>query len=327
MNAAAHILPTPSRIDAEIARAPLPRIPRLYCPFEAGVHPEVAAVQTQSVAWAEEVGLVSGERARARLDASKIGWLVSRAHPHGARGPLQLAADWTTLFCLLDDHIERIEAPAAVAAYLAELFATLRGAPVWGRDPMQRAMADVRRRLAALATPVATMRVEKRVRELFDAFALEAEVRATREIPGHALYLPMREVTVGIHVELALGELVDGIELPETARTRGAIPDLARRASNLVGWANDIYTFEKELRAGEVCNLVAVIARTRSVGIEEAVSRAAAMHDDEARIFDALSGDEATSSRSEGCRRYAALARRWVRGHLDWARETGRYVA
>ena len=319
--------PTPSlaHVRAELHAAPAPRVPALFCPFEPAIHADVDAVQSASVAWAHAQGLVVGERAEKRLHASKIAWLVSRAYPRGGLVALQIAADWTTLFCLLDDHIEPMESPAAVQDYLFQLLAVAHGASPWTADPARRAMADIRRRLGEIAGPAAMGRIEDRIAELIHAFCREAEVRHAREIPVLSAYLPMREITVGIPVEAVIGELVDGIDLADTLRDLRPMRALLRMASNLVGWANDIYTFEKELREGEPCNLVAVLARARGLSLHEAVTRAAAMHDAEARRFVALL--EEVSYLGCGAARYADMLRCWVRGHLDWARETGRYVA
>lgn len=76
----------------------------------------------------------------------------------------------------------------------------------------------------------------------------------------------MREITVGIHAELALGEIVDDLDLSRAARERAAKLGLARRASNLIAWANDVYTYEKEIQIGDPNNLVTVLAEGEGEG-------------------------------------------------------------
>jgi len=317
-------VPSLAHFHAELRGASYPKVPELHCPFEPAIHPDVTAIQAASVAWAEAHGLAPNDRAKKRLGLSKIASLVSRAHPDAPRDRVQIAADWTTLFCLLDDHIEKLPSMSAVDDYLAQVLAVARGTTVWTEDPFRRAMADVRRRLAAIASPAAMARIEDAWAELFDAFCKEAGFRARGEIPSLAAYVPMRQITVGIPVELAIGEVVDGIDLGAAPRNRGPLRTLARMACNLVGWSNDIYTFEKELAEGEPCNLVAVVGQAARIGIRDAVARAAAMHDGEARTFAAMLDD--VDSQGDAAFQYARLLRCWVRGHLDWAHETGRYA-
>jgi hypothetical protein len=315
------------RIMAELRRAPRRRARDLHCPFPPAVHADVEVILDRSIAWAREVGLCGSPAAERRLRGAAIGRLPARAYPWGARPMVQLAADWTTLFCLLDDHIERLEGPAAVTACLTELADILRGGGEPGGDPMKRACADLHARLVAAAPPGWMARFDIRVRQLFDAFSWEAAVRRAGAIPAMDVYLPMREVTVGLHVEFEIGELACGAELGPRARNHPAIVALARRASNIVGWANDIYTYEREISQGEGTNLVAVLACERGMSLGRALASAIAMHDAEVRSFIALSSDLPSigAGEDEGVHGYVAMLRCWVRGHLDWGTETGRY--
>ena len=119
--------------------------PALCVPFAPALHPEVEQVQACSVVWAQGLVLVSPGVALDRLHRSRIAWLAARAYPRGEARLLQIAADWTTLFCLLDDAIERLPGAAAVADELAVLAANLEpGAGAADDTPMRRAMIDLR---------------------------------------------------------------------------------------------------------------------------------------------------------------------------------------
>jgi len=295
---------------------------RLHCPFTPGLHAEVEAIQAHAVGWAVALGLVVGEHAAVRLDASRVGWLVSRANPEARRELVEIAADWTTFFCLLDDKIERLPAPSAVGAYLDEIYAALTGGPCTRGDSLSGAAHDLSRRLHQIADKPWRTHFAARNRQLFEAFVLEAEVRAAGGFSELRDYLPMREVTVGIWVELALSELALGIEL--TTRERAETHQISRLACNLIGWANDIFTFEKERAAGDPNNLVLVLAKSLGGDLRSALGRAIQMHDREANEL-ALHLAQIRLTGSDAAQRYAATLGYWVRGHLDWARETGRY--
>jgi hypothetical protein len=318
-----------------IATVSVPHVssaPALCVPFASALHPEVELIQARSVLWARDLGLVGEGAGLDRLRRSRIAWLAARAYPRGDVRTLQIAADWTTLFCLLDDHIERLPGAAAVAEELAALTARLESGASAGDDtPMRRAMLDLRERLLAEGAEH-LRRFQARVRELFAAFVAEAAERSAGRIPDPDGYVPMREVTVGLHVEFVIGELIAEVGLSPIARRHPLRVALARAASNIVGWANDIYTHEKEIQQGEVHNLVFVLAKAEDLALAEALARAVEMHDREVEEFVALvravevDGRIADADR-DALRRYAAMMTAWVRGHLDWGRETGRYVA
>lgn len=318
-----------------IATVSVPHVsfaPALCVPFASALHPEVELIQARSVLWARDLGLVGEGAGLDRLRRSRIAWLAARAYPRGDVRTLQIAADWTTLFCLLDDHIERLPGAAAVAEELAALTARLESGASAGDDtPMRRAVLDLRERLLAEGAEH-LRRFQARVRELFAAFVAEAAERSAGRIPDPDGYVPMREVTVGLHVEFVIGELIAEVGLSPIARRHPLRVALARAASNIVGWANDIYTHEKEIQQGEVHNLVFVLAKAEDLALAEALARAVEMHDREVEEFVALvrtvevDGRIADADR-DALRRYAAMMTAWVRGHLDWGRETGRYVA
>lgn len=303
-------------------RSIAPDTRELFCPLASDIHADVDAINAATVAWAAAIGLVDA-RTAARLQASKVGSLVSRAYPSGAREPLQLAADWTTFFCLLDDVIERLDGSASVARALGAIQSVLcHDAIPDAERPLERAAAELAARLDRHASREQRARFDARVGQLFEAFVVEAEARAGARPLSIAAYLPLREVTVGIYVEAVLGEIVEGFTLTAEARDAVEHAGLLRSASNLVGWANDVHTYEKELRDGEVNNLVAVLVEAESRDLHDAVAEAIAMHDAEMGSFLARSADVSAIPELS---RYAQMLRRWVRGHLDWALETGRY--
>lgn len=304
---------------ADLHRGPRARVV-LDGPGAPALHPEAPALQAASVAWARRLGLVDAAQTP-HLERARIAWLPARAYPHGAAAALQIAADWTTLFCLLDDRIERMAGPAEVCALLATLLAGFAPHTPPTDDPYQRACVDLRERILA-AGPAALERFRAAVRDLFAAFVTEASERASGHIPALDRYLPLREQTVGLHVEFVLGELVDAIDLTPAERADPRRRELARLASDLVGWANDLYTHEKEIEAGDAHNLVFVLARADHLPLAAAVDRAVAMHDEALARFLALAADPTTPS----LHRYATMLTAWIRGHLDWGRETGRYA-
>lgn len=216
----------------ELRRSPRRTARDLHCPFEPAVHAEALDIQSRSVAWACEVGLCGSEAAARRLRGARIGVARGARVPAGRAHVVQIAADWTTLFCLLDDHIERLDGPASVNICLQELSTLLRSGGEPGQDPMKRACADLHRRLRAPpARRIA--RFGERVDQLFDAFTWEASVRRAGVIPSLGNDLPMREVTVGLHVEFVIGELACGAELGPRGRHHPAVVASARRASNI----------------------------------------------------------------------------------------------
>ncbi len=168
----------------------------------------------------------------------------------------------------------------------------------------------------------------QRLIELFNGFQAEANGRAQLLIPRLEEYLKIREVTVGLYVEFEFGALTNNIVVPRAVQQNVIFKRLVQHACNIVGWANDIYTYKKEIMAGEVHNLIVVAMRERGLSLDEAVDWAVDLHDTETRLFERLLGKLPSFGPEVDAqvKAYAGMLTAWVRGHLDWAHETGRYV-
>lgn len=305
------------------------RIPELYCPFDGAVHPAAEHVHMESIAWARAMGLARTDAHVEALHRARVGWLVGRAFPIADHlSALQVASDWTTLFCLIDNHIENIRGPALSHVYLTGLLKVFRyGAAPLIADPFAHAFRDLRDRMIAIGVPSWIERFGEQLERLFKTFVDEAKYRVMDTVPDLKRYRKMREVSVGLYFGFRLGELTDGIELPNVAREHPVIRNLESRAAYIVGLANDIYTVEKEIARGEVNNMVLVLMHEENIDFDAALEQAAALHDAETREFMSQVADLPVFGPPYDVqvRRYVEVLTSMISGHRSWAHETARY--
>lgn len=307
--------------------APRVKQPQLYCPFPSAINPHVDAVQERSVAWAVEFGLVAEGRPAEKLAAAKIAHLEALVMHHASREALELAADWTTWFCLLDDQLERDGlGPVQMSGYFARLLAGFEEGTMNAGGPLADALSDIRQRLQKLGGTRFVARFASVLEQLFLAFVWEEINRKKRLTPTRHAYGTMRADTVGLAPQFLLGQLAEGIELSDGLRAHAQIEELEQLVSRAVGWANDVCTYEKELMAGEPHNLVFVLMASEGLSLESALREAAHTHDREVATFIAKCDELPNFGADEqAAQRYVGLLRRWIRGHLDWSALTGRY--
>jgi hypothetical protein len=258
---------------------------------------------------------------------AKLAWLVARIFPAMMTRGLQLTADWTVLGCLLDDHIEKLGTANDVTAYLQHLLGLFRGDLAGSfKDPFAAGMIDLRERAETLGPSNHVTHVADRMGELFAGFVTEARNRERLQIPDVASYMQLREITIGLQVMSAMAELLEEFSLPDRLGEHPALRKLTTHASNIVGWANDLFTFEKEISQGEIHNLVLVLMTERRLTMAKARAEVVALHDHEVHSFLAqLARLPSFGIAEAGVQRYVAMLTCWIRGHLDWAHETGRY--
>ncbi|MBZ5714801.1 terpene synthase family protein [Nannocystis pusilla] len=305
------------------------QLPTLECPYLPSVHPAADEIHEMTVKWAQAMGLARNPAHIEALRDSQVGHLLARIFPATADMiALQVAVDWTTLFCCLDDRLEQIHGAALVAAYLRSLLGVFRdGAHPQLIDPFSQGFSDLRERMLDLRVPNWIPRFSACVERLFDAFVDEARYRAAGVVPAFASHSKIRQITVGLHTGFLLSELTEHIFLPPDVLEHESVRALERSASTIVGLANDIYTVEKEMAKGEVNNTVLVLMHEDGLSFADALDRTVQLHNIEMREFSRLvtdlpSFDEDTDHQ---LRRYVEVLIAFISGHDDWARTTGRY--
>jgi len=297
----------------------------LYCPFPLEENPESEQAENASRRWALDLGLVQEGPALEKLKETNIGLLEACVFPYAPLEMLTAATQWTTLFCAIDDFVESSHLGAlSLSVELSRLKAAFDG-HAGSADALGHAFHDMGRILRGVAGAPATRRFSRELERLFSSYIWEEINREHETEPDYDAYHVMRVVTIGLRPQFEL--------LAALAPKKGPVPaavsllaELERSTCRIVGWANDIFTYEKELAQGEVHNLIMVLMRTEGLSVRGALARARSIHDEEVRSFlrlqarvrNAVPDDEATEHR-------LAHLRFWLRGHLHWALVNGRY--
>lgn len=308
----------------------------LYCPFAPAMSRHADAVQRHTVGWVRRFALLPDESAYKKFEAAGLGRLVGRTHPHAECEQLQLISDWHAWLFLRDDKGDESEAadrPYELSTADNHLLDVLEGAQAASsEDPLAHALYDLRGRLVAClrenALPVAWMRRFVRVvREHLEATLWEASNRARGIPPDVATYVRMRPLTGGLAIITELVEIIEGRHLPIELREHDAVRRLTTASHNIVCWANDVISLEKELRNGEVNNLVVVLSEVEGITLREAADRVVDLHNAEMGTFVDLAARIPTfwPEADANLQLYISSLRARIRGVLDWSSESSRY--
>jgi hypothetical protein len=306
-------------------------VPDLACPFADEISPFAEHTEEHVVDWALRFDLPADDSELARLAATKVGRLAARTTPRASAWSLDLLADWQMWLFLFDDRYSDESATGADLARLSQLVTgfmlVLDGAAKTRHrsDPFLAALADVVRRLAALATPPQVSRFVTAVRGYFLAQFWEAAHRADDSPADLVEYAAMRRHSGAVPTCMALIDVADGFELPEAEFWRPDVRAVSDIAVNVTCWANDILSFPKEFeRSLKVHSLPAVLAAERGLAITEALSVAAAMHDAEVGRYVRAEGRVRRNASPELIG-YLNGLRSWMSGNFRWSLESGRY--
>ncbi|MEV8390607.1 MULTISPECIES: hypothetical protein [unclassified Streptomyces] len=308
---------------------PALRIPPLHCPFPDQVHPDADEIDRTSLRWLDDFALITDPAVRTRFGRSKIGWQASRTTPHADAELVQLHSDWQMwLFAFDDVRSEETDAgarPGPMARSLASFLRILQdpGTRVDEEDAFTAALRDLRQRLETAASQVQVDRFVTSVLGYWFAQVWEATNRADTVWPTVEEYTAMRVHTGAVPTCLALIDVVGRFELPAAELARPEVKALTTKAVNVVCWANDIHSYEKE-NAGShhPVNLPTLLHRRDRGTVQEAVDLAARMHDAEVAAYRELRPRVPAGPALE---RYLDGLQSWMRGNLTWSLSTGRY--
>ena len=315
--------------------------PELDYPFAPAVSEHIEVLDGEISDWARSMGLLSTERAYRLFGAAGLGRLVARTHPDSSLEDLRLISGWYAWLFLQDDVRDDSgvgRRPGELSALDERFIEVLEGGADLGagEDPLVGALYDLRERLqerlrgrlrAGEVSPVGMRRFIRAFRQHLDATLWEASNRARGRVPDTEIYIRMRPLTGGLSIVTELVELLEGTYLPVEVREDPVVARLTEASHNIVCWANDILSLDKELGCGEVNNLVLVLRESDGLTLQHAVDRAAEMHDAEVRVFAGLQRTLPSFGPAvdENLNRYTSTLRARIRGVLDWSRESGRY--
>lgn len=312
-------------------------LPELHYPFSPAISEHADTIHRDTVRWASNMGLLSETKTHRLFDATGIGRLVSRTHPDTQSDELRLISCWYAWLFLQDDMRDESETgrrPGELSNLDARFLEVLEGRcePERQDMPLVHALYDLYSRLQdhrqlRMLSDVWMRRFVRAVRDHLEATLWEASNRAGGVVPELAAYVRMRPLTGGLSIVTELVEIVEGTHLPEEVRAHPTVKRMTEASHNVVCWANDILSLEKELRHGDVNNLVIVLRKADGLALQCAVNRAAEMHDAEIETFERSRRHLPSfgPTLDAALRRYLESLQNRMRGTWDWSQKSGRY--
>lgn len=317
----------------------------LLLPFESGVNPHLPGIEQQNLAWALDQRLILPSE-RSLIDSVRrcqFEQLSALAHRDCSRKALELIANSQTAIFVLDDMLDSatsiiggdVEFATHVADYLSATVAA---------EPAPSLRIDVPRRDRIIAVGRAFHNVALRLLEYTDRAGLRHYVDGMRSyLLGCVMESQRRQAQVGDLAEytsirlrcsavypcLDTGAIVEGFTVPHAIWHDSAFR-MMRTATNLcVSFVNDLFSYAKEAKAGEVSNIVMVYRLAYGMSLEQAFAASIEMNDSiVSEYLDAKAELERRHRLDEGTRGYIKIMEHWMRGNFDWYHQqrTDRYT-
>ncbi len=310
------------------------KFPVLYCPFPSAINQHCDAAYQRTLNWVRSFNLVTDESVYRSLLTVKFDVLAAHAYPYASLEDLEIFINFTFWVFVVDDEFEKaglskqLEILESSHARLVEIMK--KEAELTDIDtPAVRALADIIQKLCHLpyVTSEWVLRFTKNIEDYFQGTRWEARNNSQGITPDIATFMKIRTFASAIYCFLDLILIMNRIALPPEVIQHPIVKRLELATNNIVAWSNDIFSCEKETKAGINLNLVTVLRQEYQISLQEAFDRAAELHNAEVQLFIDLSAQLPSfgTEIDANLERYLLGLRSWIRGTLDWSVKTGRY--
>lgn len=307
----------------------------LVYPWAARRNPAAERAEVAAAGWVTQHGMLRDPATAARFRSVQVGLLSAMAYPDASPKLLELIAQVMAWIFIQDDvydtAAQQEQRPERLERQFERYLTVLRsGVAEPQAEPTVKALADLARRLSELGSPTWYIHFMETMRRFWmDGVVVETYYRARGLSPDPASYMALRVQTVGVYICLDLLELALGEELSPEVREDPILRRVTWLTSRIIAYVNDVFSYDKERRVGDVNNYLHVMQRCEPMSLEAVVDHTIRVHD---RELDQL-GQLDSTVRDHGPRmrklveRYIDGCRAWMAGSLEWQRISSRYAS
>jgi 5-epi-alpha-selinene synthase len=309
------------------------KIPDISCPIPGALNEYAGEGDKYAVEWASAHGLMPAGDVYG-IEAAHLGHLAGHAHPRAGADAVRIAVAWLDWLMVYDDalfdkqvNVTKLD-NERINTIHRDLLGVLAGdEPAADAEPLYRGMHDLHRAMRNHDPGWDMTEFIKDFRKYFQSNLWEA-TNIWRTTPPHlSVYTNMRRHTGCLFAMYKLSSMLNGITLPAETADHVALHQLEIMANNYTCWLNDVYSFERERRDGQVNNLVAVLRAEAAGTYQHAAELAVEMCRIEMDSYQELKerlprlGLEIDESLYD----YLGVLESWMRALYDWHQMTGRY--
>ncbi len=296
------------------------------------------AAELQVLPWLDRHGLCTAPEPAFRLASMRPAGLAAYGYPLAGAEQTATIAKFIAWLFLLDDrndetHWGRLPDQCEHALMLMHESVFGQG-PRCHRDPFATALSEIWAEVQPSMPSSWQRRFSRHLADYFMACAHEAAHRALDHVPSPHILAQLRRNSGAVWPSFDLIEWVEGYALPPSVYFSNCCQAMLTAAVDVVCWTNDLLTLEKEMRCGDVQNLVLVTRHARRCSLQQALDHVVELTD--ARIRDFLDAERALpamlrrltlgAEAERHIHHCIAMLRAWMSGHVEWGMCTGRYA-
>lgn len=313
-------------------------IPRLYCPFPSVIHPDREAIQEHTDQWVLDFELIDSYEMLKKYQAQKFGSMIARSYPRGEYVDLAAWCDLNTLLFIVDDNFDEKNIITDKDSFIQFVDGLLdvvergRRCTIKKDGPVLAALDDFWQRMKFRSSNIWKQKFIQGIKDTFEGGLWQFKHVLSNQLPAMQEYIDIRQFLGAANLATESMEVTGRVQLEETVYSSPLVQRLTTIARNAVCFANDLFSFGKEIAQGagnaSEFNLVSIISHKKHLSIESSIKEVALIHDSHIQEFMSVSEiatifDSRTNIMLE---RYIDCLRHFMIGNIEWStKETSRY--
>ncbi|MVT09190.1 terpene synthase family protein [Chitinophaga tropicalis] len=253
--------------------------------FPAAISSWSAAIKEDTDKWLEQDFSFLPEKMRLKYQLSNFGKISARCLPDmPTYAHLRVTGQFMLWGTIFDDFFE-FKTVSELRYLHDRAMEILKGSdPDPSETPFFTILAGIRDSLVSLMPAYWIRRFIQNVSVWIASMQEEVPYKGVMHFPSLRYFMELREKTIGVQAYLDLIEMQLGGCLPDEIMYSDYMKELYRLAARVFAWCNDFYSLLKDI-GREPLNLVLVLQHEYNLSLEEAHTRAMAIHDEDVQTI------------------------------------------
>ncbi|KAK1219384.1 Sesquiterpene synthase 10 [Marasmius sp. AFHP31] len=310
------------------------RLPRQFllpdllaiCPLKGSFNPHYRDAAAESSDWINSYNVFT-DRKRAYFVQGCNELLVAHCYPYASFECFRTCCDFVNLLFVVDEVSD--EQNGRDAAVTGNIFLEAMRDPEYRNSSKISAITkDFRERYFRRAGPLASARFLEHCGDYIRAVSTEAELRERGQVLDVNDFVKLRRDNSAVILCFDLFEYALGIELPEEVVEDEMFREMYWAATDMVCWANDVYSWNMEQSKGiGGNNIVTVLMKHRNMSLQAACDYVGTycQHLMERYLWARERLPSWGPELDRDVAQYTEACGHWIKGNLDWSFETIRY--
>ncbi|KAG7085298.1 Sesquiterpene synthase 10 [Marasmius oreades] len=297
------------------------------CPLEGAKNPHYCEAAPESSAWINSYDVFT-DRKRAHFIQGCNELLVAHTYPYTPYEQFRTCCDFVNLLFIVDEISD--EQNGRDTAVTGNIFLeTMRNPNYCNSSKLAQITKDFRTRYFRTARPVTSARFIEHCADYIRAVSAESELRERGEVLDVDAFIQLRRNNSAVILCFDMIEYALGISLPEEVVDHPTFREMYWAATDMVCWANDVYSWNMEQAKGiGGNNIITVLMKHKNMSLQSACDYVGLYCEELVNRYLSAKARLPSwgSSKLDGdVARYAEACGHWVKGNLDWSFETIRY--